>query len=115
MKSSSGPLPQVNRSRSWVRSSRSIFQSVMTPGVLFRRASKGGIRLGRVVEQVQESVTIPVGERGRRLLIEADLGLGNDHGLADADLRVAHLLHDDRGVGEGLGETDPALRVGRTG
>src|SRR5262245_44738353 len=72
-------------------------------------------RFRRMIEQAQEAVTIAVRQRSRHLLVEAQLILGYDPSLPDPDLRVAHLLDDNRGIGESLGKADPTLGISRSG
>src|SRR5438874_735381 len=78
-------------------------------------SAQGGIRPGRMIERFEEAIPVPVREHERRLLAEPELVLGNDAGLADAQLGLADLLDDDGRVGERFGQTDPPLGVGRAG
>jgi hypothetical protein len=48
-------------------------------------------------------VAVAVGQGGSRLLGKLEAVLGDDPRAPDAKLGLAHLLHDDRGVGERLG------------
>src|SRR5208337_319789 len=61
-----------------------------------RGAAQGSTRLGRLLERPQEAIAIPIGEDQRRFLTEMDLVLGNDEGLTEAQLRLAHLLDEEQ-------------------
>src|SRR5204863_509229 len=82
------PLSSERLSRSTNHSA-----TALPPGNLLQ----GLVGLRLAVQQGQEEVAVAVGERRRRLLAEADLVLGDDRGLTDAQLGVADLLDEDGG------------------
>ena len=76
--------------------------------------SFGDARLREAIKSltaVDGTVLRAIGEHDRHFLAEADLIFGHDAGLADAKLRIAHLLDDHRRICERLRQADAALRV----
>src|SRR5437667_3795406 len=88
-KSSRGALPQRKCVRSCDWSNGSTTQSSMTTLVLGSTTPECVVRLGRVFEQCEEGVSIPVRKRSEGLLVELHVVFRNRSRFANAQLRVA--------------------------
>jgi hypothetical protein len=83
--------------------------------VLLEGTTQRLVRSWRIVEQIKESISITIRQRGHTLLVETDFVFGNYPRFPDAIFRVAEMLDDDAGVSERLGQANPPFRTGRPG
>ena len=67
-----------------------------------------------MIERLQEPLAIPIRKDDRCFFRETNLILRDHARLADAQLVLAHLLDDDRRIGERFGQADAALRIRRS-
>src|SRR5205814_2070115 len=109
-KRSSGSLPQENPTRSWEALNRSITHSAITLLVFGQGSAQRLVRGRRLVEERQEEVAVPVGQRCGFGFREPEVVLG-DVGLADAQFPIAHALDDHRGVRKIVGQADAGVTI----